>query len=467
MKHTVSEQALALVEREVKQSRGTLSPQDAAAATGLTVGEAQDALTRLMELYVTRVGYNEEGRILFTFEMPLRERGTKTLREKWASVREAFWRGFKVFYKIWIAVMLIGYFAVSAILLILLMVAASRASDDDDGPSLGGNLLGGIFRAFLEGLQFAFWTRAYAGPVMVDSHGYHYRDARVPGGVRKKKDEKSFMIAVYDFALGPERPDVDPMENEKEAAAFIRAEGGVLTPTEVLALSGGSYEIAEERMADYMARFGGEPRITDEGVVVGEFQDFLTRSSSDHPEGEIVPFWEEYEAPYKVTGNSTGRNLGIAFMALVTMIAGLMFGPGEGLATLAYSVHPFFATGLAEVVLGWMPLFFGFTYLLLPLIRFPFVRLNEAKRLRRNRRKQMMHAIFQHGLFQTTPQQVYGTLPSKTREELGVDGVERELTDLLPLLDGQIDLDSEGKPAYVFPRLEREYEAVRRARLEN
>ena len=258
MKHTVSEQALALVERQVQQSSGTLSPQDAAAATGLTVGEAQDALTRMMELYVTRVGYNEEGRILFTFEMPLRERGTKTLREKWASVREAFWRGFKVFYKIWIALMLIGYFAVSAILLILLMVAASKASDDDDGPSIGGNMLGAIFRAFLEGLQFAFWTRAYAGPVMVDSHGYHYRDARVPGGVRKKKkDEKSFMIAVYDFALGPERPKVDPLENEREAAAFIREEGGVLTPTEVLALSGGSYEVAEERMADYMARFGG------------------------------------------------------------------------------------------------------------------------------------------------------------------------------------------------------------------
>ena len=105
------------------------------------------------------------------------------------------------------------------------------------------------------------------------------------------------MIAVYDFALGPERPKVDPLENEREAAAFIREEGGVLTPTEVLALSGGSYEVAEERMADYMARFGGEPRITDEGVVVGEFQDFLTRSSEQHPDGEIVPFWEEYEAP--------------------------------------------------------------------------------------------------------------------------------------------------------------------------
>lgn len=466
MKHTVSEQALALVERELKQSRGTLSPQDAAAATGLTVTEAQDALTRLMELYVTRVSTNEEGRILFSFEMPLRGRGTKTLAEKWASVREAFWRGFKVFYKIWIAVMLIGYFIVSAVLLILLMVAASRAGgDDDDGPGIGGNLLAGVFRAFLEGLQFAFWTRAYGGPVMVDSHGYHYREARVPGGVRKKK-EKSFMIAVYDFALGPERPEIDPLENEKEAAAFIRAEGGVLTPTEVLALSGGSYDVAEERMADYMARFGGEPRITDEGVVVGEFEDFLRRSSEEHPEGEIVPFWEEYEAPYRVTGNSAGRNMAIGFMAMITLLGGAMLGPGEGLGELAAVYHPFYGTGLAEFVLGWVPLFFGLSYLLLPLIRLPLVRRQERQRLERNRRKQMMHAIFQHGLFHTTPRQVYEVLPSKTREELGEEGVRNELEKLLPILQGSIELDEAGEPVYTFPRLEREYRTAGQLRLE-
>ena len=73
MKHTVSERALTLVEQQLKKLDGTVTPQDAAAATGLTVMEAQDALTRLMELYVTRVGYNDQGRILFTFDLPLRE----------------------------------------------------------------------------------------------------------------------------------------------------------------------------------------------------------------------------------------------------------------------------------------------------------------------------------------------------------------------------------------------------------
>lgn len=460
MKHTISEQALALVEKEAVKLGGAVSPQDIAAATGLTVMEAQDGLERMMELYVTAVSYNEEGQIIFRFEQPLRMRGTKTLKEKWASVRGAFWRGFKVFYKIWIAIMLIGFFAVSVVLLLALVVAASKAGDDDEGPGFAGSMIGGLFRALGEGLRFAFWTRAYSGGFGVDDHGYRYRQAKVPGGV-KKKEEKSFIIATYDFALGPERIEVDPLENEKEAAAYIRAERGVLTPTEVLALSGGDYDKAEERMADYLARFDGMPKITEEGVVVGEFEDFLTRSSEAAPEGEVIPYWDEFEAPWKVTGNSKGRNVAIGFMAFVTFMAGGILGPGEGLIDLAYAYSPFFATPLAEFLLGTMPMFFGLTYLLLPLLRLPFVKKNEKARLKRNRQKEMMEVIFQNGLFSTTPEQVGVYLSKKTREELGPAGIEAELRALLTPLQGTIEIDENGAPAYMFPRLEREYRAAR------
>ena len=462
MKHTLSEQALTLVEREVKEKGGALSPQDAAAATGLTVSEAQDALTRLMELYVTGVSYNEQGQILFRFELPLRQRGEKTLKEKWAAVRESFWRGFKVFYKVWIAIMLVGYFLISLVLLLALLVLASRAGDDDDGPGAAGNIIGGLFHALAEGLRFAFWTRAYSGGYVMDSHGYRYREAKVPGG--RGKEKKSFVIAAYDFALGPERAEVDPLEDEREAAAFIRAEGGVLTPTEVLALSGGSYDVAEERMADYMARFAGEPRITEQGVVVGEFDDFLDRASREVDEGEIVPYWDEFEAPWLLTGNSTKRNLGIGFMAFVTFMAGMFVTFGSALGELQRGYGLPLDTPLGYITLGIIPLLFGLSYLLLPLLRLPGVRRREAARLRRNRQKQMMEVIFQNGLFSTTPQEVFEHLPAKSREELGAEGTERELRELLTILQGQIDLDDTGAPRYVFPRLAREYEAARNAR---
>src|SRR5688500_16184709 len=118
MKQTISEQALALVEKQLPPLKGRLSPQDAATATGVTVGEARDALTRLMELYVTRVTHDDLGNVLFAFEMPLRRRGTKTAAEKWAEVKDAVWRAFKVAFKIWIGLMVIVYFVVMLVVLI-------------------------------------------------------------------------------------------------------------------------------------------------------------------------------------------------------------------------------------------------------------------------------------------------------------------------------------------------------------
>ena len=39
--------------------------------------------------------------------------------EKWAEVRSALWRGFKVFFKIWIGLMVIVYFVLMIVLVLL------------------------------------------------------------------------------------------------------------------------------------------------------------------------------------------------------------------------------------------------------------------------------------------------------------------------------------------------------------
>ena len=74
MIQTVSEKALSLVEKRLVEMKGNLSVQDAAAATGLIVGEAESALMRLMELYTTRITTDDNGTLLFSFAMPLRPR---------------------------------------------------------------------------------------------------------------------------------------------------------------------------------------------------------------------------------------------------------------------------------------------------------------------------------------------------------------------------------------------------------
>jgi hypothetical protein len=462
MKQTVSEQALALVEKKLPNLEGRLTPQDAATATGVTVAEARDALTRLMELYVTRVTHDEQGNVLFAFEMPLRGRGTKTAAEKWAEIRGAIWRGFKVFFKIWIGLMVIVYFAVMVVVLIALVLAQKSSDNDDDD---GADMIGGLFRMLAEGLRFAFWTNlmttdyAYA----TDSHGYRYREVRTPRGRKRgSRSEKSFIIAVYDLALGPERAATDPLENEREVAAFLRAERGVLTPAEILALSGGTIADAEERMADYLVRFNGDPEITDDGAVVGRFEEFVSGSTTDGG-GSIVPYWEEFEPPFEHSGNSAGRNTVIVLMVLFTMVMGMVL-LGGGLAVLADTAGPFWGGGLAAFLLGYMPVAFSILYLGISLARYIGVRRLEAARLERNRRKMVMRAIFQGRLWHAHAEQVYFAMLAHGDKDLSKEEVEAILRRMLPELQGDIELDENGQAVYTFPRLQREYESAERLR---
>ncbi|MCE7935925.1 MAG: hypothetical protein DYG96_15220, partial [Chlorobi bacterium CHB2] len=345
MKHTVSEQALALVEKRLPTLGGKLTPQDAATATGVTVDEARDALARLMELYVTRVTHDDQGNLQFAFEMPLRQRGTKTAKERWAAIRERLWRGFKIFFKIWIGLMVIVYFVVMLVALLALLIAQSSASSDDrDDNRSSSGMIGGLFRVLFEGLAWSTWARATPAGYDFDEHGYRYRTVQTPRGAKDPK-KKSFIIAIYDLALGPERAPSDPLENEREVAAFLRAERGVLTPAEVVALSGGTIADAEERMADYLVRFDGEPTITDEGAVVGEFDSFISGTAAKDADVKVVNYWDEFEAPYEHSGNTLGRNGIIIAMVLFTLAMGGYF-LAAGLAAFGGSI-PFFRTGAA------------------------------------------------------------------------------------------------------------------------
>ncbi len=460
MKQTVTEQALALVEKRLPTLGGKLTPQDAATATGITVGEARDALTRLMELYVTRVTHDDQGNILFAFETPLRRRGTKTAAEKWAEVKDSLWRGFKVFFKIWIGLMVIVYFVVMLVILIAFMVAQSSGDrdnrDDRRGP---GNMIGGLLHLMAEGLRFAFWSKAISGGYAFDDHGYRYRTVDTPRGMKTK--EKSFIIAIYDLALGPERSPSDPLENEREVATFLRSEQGILTPAEIVALSGGTMEQAEERMADYLVRFNGDPTITDEGVVVGEFESFIGGSAAK-AEGRVIPYWEEFEAPYEHSGNSGTRNAIIIGMVLFTMaMGGFLLAAGlERLAEFA----PFFGTGFAAILLGYIPIIFSIIYLGLSLLRLGIARKKEAERLARNRKKKVMRAIFQQGLWHATASQIYFSLVSTGDKELKQDQVATILGELVLELRGSVELNEEGEGIYSFERLHREYEAAERLR---
>lgn len=454
VKHTASEQALVQVQRAATAARGRLTPQDAAAATGLAVDEARDALGRMIELYVSRVTADENGNLLFVFEMPFRQRGTLTAAERLAALRDKAWRTFKRIYRMLIGVTLVVYFAVMLLAVLALMLALRSTSDNDRDRDDGDGLAGGLMHMLGEGLRAAFWYNVYVGDL----------EPAVTRGRRKVKEKKkSFFVAVYDFALGPERPMPDAFADEREVAAFLSRREGVLVPAEIVALSGVPFDGAEERMAEYLVRFDGEPSISEEeGAVVGEFESYTSGRVESAGDASVLYWWQEIEKPFEHSGNSSGQNAGAIGIMAFTGLASIAMMAG-GLKALALYGH-FFTTGAATVLLGWLPLLLAVSYFLLAIVRLPGVARQEAARRRRDREKRVARLVFERHMTRASLDEFAQALSTDGGEPIDRSELESILNGLMPKFQGEVQLAENGTPLYAFERVERELGASRRVR---
>ncbi len=81
-----------------------------------------------------------------------------------------------------------------------------------------------------------------------------------------------FYKRVFAFVFGPPAPKVDPLEDEKRLVTYIRAQRGRIAPVDLVRLMGWTFPRAEEEATRLMVDYGGEPEVTDDGVVVYAFK---------------------------------------------------------------------------------------------------------------------------------------------------------------------------------------------------
>lgn len=437
MQQLSPERALSIVEDLARKSKGRLSPADVAAASGIAIHEAQDALERLMELYEARITLREDtGDLLFVFPLPLRKRGSKTFREIALQVRDALWKAFVIVYKAAIGVILIVYTVAFVVLLIAMAIAASQGRDRDSNDNNVSDLIGGIFRAIFEGMQFYAWNRAIT--YGYDSDGMRYRRYETT------EKKKNFIKSVYDFVFGPDRPPQDPLADAREVATFIRTNRGKLTSGHIITLAGWTYDKAEEKLADYLVRFKGHPEISEQGIVVGEFEDFLRREDPSLKGGKIVLYQDETEAPYERTGNTSGRNVAIAAMNLFNLVMALVVATGGVLPT---------DNALVLILLGWFPFTFSLLFFAIPIIRIPIISKKEQERHRNNIRKKIIGVITAQPsrTFTFADIMMFGGI-NKNDEAIARKVMDKVVVEL----KGDTQLDDNGTVQFVFPRLAQE-----------
>jgi hypothetical protein len=420
----------------IQRAKGRLTPSDATSATGYSIEEAKDGLTRLIELYECRVSMDSHtGDLQFIFNYPLKQKGSKNVKEITLDALHFLWTVFKVIYKAAIGIILIFYTVV--FIIILLAIIFGGAGRDRGKGSQGASILAGLFRAIFEGMRLATWIGTVE--YMSDSGGYHYKQYQP-----EKNKGKKFIQSVYHFVFGPERPEYNPLADAREAVAFIKRNKGKLTAGQIVALTGVDYDEAERRLADYAVKYKGELYINDNGVVVAEFNEILQRANPLLEESTIEFYIDEIDPPFVLTGNTASRNAVIilmnSFNLLMSIIAINYFSFNLDSQPYAY-------------ILGYFPLVFSILFFLIPLFRIPYITYKKQQREKSVMRKKLVSG------FISTPDETmtFDNILKKGRIDENLSNFAQKIMDSLVLqLQGQIVLRDDGTAVYTFPRLSKE-----------
>ena len=408
----------------LKGQGGQLTKADAVAKSGLPVPVTEEALGGLLKEFRSHLAATESGELIYQFDPSFARRDAVPLREKLAKLGNALWRGFSFLFKISIVTTLVVYFVAFVVMLIAVLFAR-RSSDDRDS---GGDI------------DFTWpllWMWGW-GPGS-DAGLYRPRRRRLPGKPLYKK--------VFEFVFGPPKPPVDPLAEEKEVLAHIRHKNGRIAAVDLVMLMGWDFARAEEEATRLLVNYGGEPEVTDDGVVVYVFKDIRkTAGQGGQSEPIVHRAWERMESRPPLTGNSTGTNVAISLFNGFNLLAPLW-------------IVPAFEAGLRapipgqEFLLHDYPLVFSSMLFAVPLARWLVEQAREPGRRKRNARRRLLQAVLERR----------GRAASV--EELAPEpATAQALSQSLVALGGDVVTDDNGQIRYAFPRIREELEGIEKAR---
>ena len=408
----------------LKGQGGQLTKADAVTKSGLPVPVAEDALGGLLKEFRSHLAATESGELIYQFDPSFTRRDAVSLREKLAKVGDALWRGFTFLFKISIVTTLVAYFVIFVAMLIAVLFAR-RSSDDRDS---GGDI------DFTWPLFWMWgWGPSYAGGP------YRRRRRRLP--------DKPLYKKVFEFVFGPPKPLADPLAEEKEVLAYIRQKNGRIAAVDLVMLMGWDFARAEEEATRLLVNYGGEPEVTDDGVVVYAFKDIRkTAELGKQPEAPVRRAWERLESRPPLTGNRTGTNVAISLFNGFNLLAPFWIVPAFE-ASLRTSFPG------QEFLLHDYPLAFSSLLFAVPLGRWLVERAREPGRRRRNARRSLLQAVVDRR-GQAAPV-----------EELAPEPAAAEaLSHNLVALGGDVVTDDNGQIRYAFPRIAEELADIEKVR---
>ncbi len=428
----MSDDAAGILREQLPAGPQKLTIADAAAATGLSLADAERGLHVLCSEYRGHLRVGEAGDLVFLFP--------HGFTKPWAT-RDAIARsrdrvvGFltgaaRFIVRAWVAVVLVGYVAIFLALLIAMTFGGSR---DSRSSERGGGLGLLLIRLIGEAL---FWTIHPFSPFRVDV------DWSSRGARRGPATKTPFYERVDRFFFGPKKePPPDAEAHRRAVLGEIRALKGRIGIGDVMRVTGLSRDEVDPLMSRMLVDYEGEIDVSEAGGIAYRFPDVRKTVAAriDRPS----PVWAKKKEARPLTGNTFGENFVIgALNAFNLLMSWWVLANGltveRIVAILRKLPREHWPAPGMPIALGLVPLIFSIALFALPIGRALFRRREKRRAARENGRRAVLQTVLETaGQGGVTA----AVLAEKYRIAAGEEPTDAELTREVRALGGDVDLE--------------------------
>ena len=369
-----------------RKRKGEATIADIVAFTALPRYQVETELPAVADEYGGRLKVTDSGEILYSFPRGFvsRYRGFRPAFKRFLKAAGKLVTAVSTFlFKVWIMVMLVGYFALFvalAVLALLASVAASSAGGERSSRSRGkdGGLGGLMFatRIFDIIIRIWFYNEVFKSP------GQRRYETELRA--RKRENRRPLSKAIFSFVFGEPDPNAGHDEVEKKAfLALARVKKGIVLLEDFMAITGLSPTEAETAINRYLYEFEGIPEVSDNGTVYYRFPGLMKRARSDEagltdsPLAKVRLFSANAPKANRIYALINGVNLLFgSYFIYCSLFVGYVQASAVTGGTYLYwfvlsllaqiGLNPLLFTAL---VLGAVPLTFSFLFWLVPGIR--------------------------------------------------------------------------------------------------
>lgn len=263
-----------------KRRREGATPVDIVSMTGLPIERVKEYIPVASDEFGARMRVTESGEILYSFPDGFKSRYKgfgPTMRRFWSAFKKGAAIVAKALFKVWIMVMLVGYFVLFMAIALVALVASvavsfSGSNSDREERSEGGGFGGLMIASHVLNLIVRIWFYSELVKSIDDPYGTRRRNA---------PKKRPLYSAVFSFVFGDGDPNTGWDTRERKAVvSYIQANRGVIALPEFMAITGKTPAEAEEAITSYLVEFGGSPEATEEGTVVYRFDELLLKSET-------------------------------------------------------------------------------------------------------------------------------------------------------------------------------------------